>query len=78
MKGHRTVKPVVQFLEFGRFVEYTDDIRMAILIGVLDHPRLGREAVVNTSRIVSVDNEEAPTLIETRNTIYKKVEHNER
>lgn len=71
MKEHREVKPIVHFQKFGYFKDYGAGVRCALVYGVTDHPRLGREEVVRTSEVVSVDNEEEPTLIQTLNTIYK-------
>lgn len=72
MKGHREVKPLVTFERFGGFIPVGDD-RLAIVFGVTKHPHLGNEDVVHTSRVLSVDNEEYPALIETINTIYKRM-----
>ena len=72
IKAEAVVKPVVHFRAWARWDEYADG-RGATLRGVLDHPRLGYEPVVYTSEVLSTDSETDPTLIETRNTIYKKV-----
>lgn len=72
MKEHRVVKPLVTFERFGGFIPVGDD-RLAIVFGVAKHPSLGNEDVVHTSRVLSVDNEESPTLIQTLNTIYKRM-----
>lgn len=72
IKAEAVVKPVVHFTAFGRWDQYAD-ARGATLHGVLDHPRLGYQFVVYTSEVLNTDSETDPTLIETRNTIYKKV-----
>ena len=76
MKEHRAVKPVVMFERFCGFIP-AGNARLALVYGVVDHPLLGNEDVVRTSRVLSVDNEESPTLIETLNTIYKKRQDND-
>lgn len=71
MKEHREVKPVVEFAHFLGW-ESWGDARRAVVMGVRGHPRLGEQPIVYTSRVLSVDGEDSPTLIETLNTIYKK------
>jgi len=73
IKQETVVKPVVKFLWFDSFNLYFGGIRSATMHGVHGHPRLGYQHTVHTSEVMSVDDEENPTLIETRNTIYKKV-----
>jgi hypothetical protein len=65
-------KPIVTFGEFRGFEEYNDGSRTAVLWVVRGHPRLGNVPKVYTSKVVSVDNEENPTRIETNNTVYVK------
>lgn len=69
MKEEAVVKPKVYFTEFG-YWDVWEKGRGAVLFGILNHPRLGREHTVYTSTVLSVDNEESPKVIETRNTIY--------
>ena len=71
MKGHRVVKPVVEF-SFVQLWEQWGDKHIAVLKGVRGHPRLDNQDVVFTSEVLSADNYDSPTLIETLNTIYKK------
>ena len=70
MKNATAVKPIVHFSKFNRFMHY-DDGSVAVLFGVKNHPNLGDQPIVYTSRVLDMDNEEAPTLIHTLNTIYK-------
>lgn len=58
-------KPIVNFKRFiGMFGE------QAILEGITDHPILGDEGLVRTSRVLLNDEDERRHLIETTNTIY--------
>lgn len=70
MKNVTVVKPIVHFSKFSRFMHYNYG-SIAVLLGVKNHPNLGDQPVVYTSLILDMDNEEAPTLIQTLNTIYK-------
>lgn len=72
MKEHRIVKPVVEFADFAQWENWGDS-RTAVLWGVRGHPRLHTQPVVYTSEVLSVDDEDNPTLIETHNTIYKRL-----
>ena len=72
IKAEAVVKPVVHFTSFHKWDRYLG-ARTAVLLGVPDHPRLGQQPVVYTSKVVHTDSNTEPTLIETRNTIYKKV-----
>lgn len=71
MKEHRVVKPVVEFADFARWENWRGP-RTAVLWGMRGHPRLHTQPVVYTSEVLSVDDEDNPTLIETLNTLYKK------
>jgi hypothetical protein len=63
-------KPVVLYLGKARIEKwlYNEDIEVAYLDFVVDHPALGSANNVRTSAIVKKDEDGC---IETRNTIYK-------
>ena len=62
------VKPIVHYTPTNG--EYIELGQTAQIFGVQDHPRLGFERVVFTTKVVAVrENGE----FETRNTIYKPV-----
>lgn len=69
-------KPVVKFKGNVNIIRIpsTED-RYAIIEGVLDHPHLGEEEYVRTSRVL--DHEVMPdgeiVAVITQNTIYRKV-----
>lgn len=72
VKEETAVKPVVAFLGPVKVVRTFGGGRCAIINDVIGHPILGHQRQVQTSLVVEVDNEDNPTLIETRNTIYKR------
>lgn len=69
------IKPVVQYTGNALVsANYRDVPQRADIYGVLNHPRLGQCPWVITSQVLSFD--EKTGRIETKNTIYEKVENN--
>lgn len=64
-------KQTATFSSFEGYEAWADG-RTAILFGVSGHPKLGNVPRIYTSLIEKLDDEENPTVIETRNTIYTK------
>ena len=67
-------KPVVFFYGPYQLIDYANG-QGAVIHDVRNHPRLGNEPVVYTSKVVSIDKGTgaAPAAtIETMNTIYKQ------
>lgn len=68
-KKEAVVKPRVTFAFFGGFF-YMRGTRRATVHVVTGHPLLGAAPTVFTSEVLSVDNEDSPSVIETLNTVY--------
>lgn len=69
-KKETHVKPLVHFNGDVRFNEHANAERSAVIYGVMDHPRLGMQHYVITSKVL---HNEGKDLIETMNTIYKRI-----
>lgn len=71
-------KPIVYFGKIAGWRGYDENgaALQAVLTDISEHPRLGDEALVTTSRIVRLDRNEAGGVIEieTLNTIYRQRE----
>lgn len=75
-KKEIAVKPVVHFMGQATLHKHSNGKESATVKNVIDHPRLGEQETVYTSEVLEVDDRDNPTLIHTRNTIYKHTNRN--